>query len=121
MGRNAGDRLTPEVAREICQRVDAYAMLTGSIAALGSQDVIGLKAVDCNTGNVLAEAQAPSKERVLKALHVRGLQQPQRNRAGGGECAQGLRAAREGKRARAAQHRGILLLVCDRIVTRLVQ
>ena len=45
-------------------------MLTGSIAELGSQYVIGLKAVNCDTGDVLAEAQeqAAGKEAVLKAL-----------------------------------------------------
>ena len=70
MGRQAGDRLTPEVTREVCQRARNKAMLTGSIARLGSQYVIGLKAVDCNTGDVLAEAQeqAAGKEAVLKAL-----------------------------------------------------
>ena len=70
MGRPAGDRLTPEVTREVCQRTGSKAMLTGSIARLGSQYVIGLKAVNCNTGDVLAEAQeqAASKEAVLKAL-----------------------------------------------------
>ncbi|HMD83694.1 MAG TPA: winged helix-turn-helix domain-containing protein [Terriglobia bacterium] len=70
MGRPAGDRLTPEVTREVCQRTGSKAMLTGSIAGLGSQYVIGLKAVNCNTGDVLAEAQeqAASKEGVLKAL-----------------------------------------------------
>ncbi len=70
MGRPADDRLTPVVAREVCQRTGGKAMLTGSIAALGSQYVIGLKAVNCNTGDVLAEAQeqAASKEAVLKAL-----------------------------------------------------
>ncbi|MGD0772944.1 MAG: protein kinase [Candidatus Solibacter sp.] len=70
MGRAAGDRLTPEVAREVCQRTSSKAMLAGSIAGLGSQYVIGLKAVDCDTGDVLAEAQeqAAAKEAVLKAL-----------------------------------------------------
>ena len=70
MGRPAGDRLTPEVTREVCQRTSSKAMLTGSIAGLGSQYVIGLKAVNCNTGDVLAEAQeqAAGKEAVLKAL-----------------------------------------------------
>ena len=70
MGRPAGDRLTPEVTREVCQRTGSKAMLTGSIAGLGSQYVIGLKAVNCNTGDVLAEAQeqATGKEAVLKAL-----------------------------------------------------
>ncbi len=70
MGRPAGDRLTSEVTREVCQRTSSKAMLTGSIAGLGSQYVIGLKAVNCNTGDVLAEAQeqAAGKEAVLKAL-----------------------------------------------------
>ncbi len=70
MGRSAGDRLTPEVTREVCERTGSKAMLTGSIAGLGSQYVIGLKAVNCNTGDVLAEAQeqAAGKEAVLKAL-----------------------------------------------------
>ena len=72
MGRPAGDRLTPEVTREVCQRTGSKAMLTGSIAGLGSQYVIGLKAVNCNTGDLLAEAQeqAAGKEAVLKALDV---------------------------------------------------
>ena len=70
MGRPAGDRLTPEVTREVCQRTSSRVMVTGSIAGLGSQYVIGLKAENCNTGDVLAEAQeqAGGKEAVLKAL-----------------------------------------------------
>jgi tetratricopeptide (TPR) repeat protein/tRNA A-37 threonylcarbamoyl transferase component Bud32 len=70
MGRPAGDRLTPEVTREVCQRTGGKAMLNGSIAGLGSQYVIGLKAVNCYTGDVLAEAQeqVAGKEAVLKAL-----------------------------------------------------
>jgi len=70
MGRPAGDRLTPEVAREICQRSGSKAFLAGSISSLGSQYVVSLKAVDCNTGDVLAETQeqAAGKEAVLKAL-----------------------------------------------------
>ena len=70
MGRAAGDRLTPEVTREVCQRTSSTAMLDGSIARLGSEYVIGLKVVACDNGDVLAEAQqqAASKETVLKAL-----------------------------------------------------
>jgi serine/threonine protein kinase/tetratricopeptide (TPR) repeat protein len=70
MGRTAGDRLTPEIAREVCQRMGSKAMLIGSIASLGSQYVIGLKAVNCDTGDLLAETQeqAAGKETVLKAL-----------------------------------------------------
>ena len=70
MGRSPDERLTIGVARELCQRTGSKAMLTGSITGLGSQYVIGLKAVNCSTGDTLAEAQeqAPSKEGVLKAL-----------------------------------------------------
>jgi serine/threonine protein kinase/tetratricopeptide (TPR) repeat protein len=70
MGRSPDDRLTANVTREVCQRTGSKAMLTGSIAGLGSQYVIGLKAVNCDTGDVLAEAQeqAAGKEAVLKAL-----------------------------------------------------
>jgi class 3 adenylate cyclase/tetratricopeptide (TPR) repeat protein len=72
MGHPAGDRLTPEVTREVCQRTGSKAMLAASIARLGSQYVIGLKAVNCQSGDVLAEAQAQAagKEGVLKALDV---------------------------------------------------
>ncbi|MGO8795710.1 MAG: protein kinase domain-containing protein [Candidatus Sulfotelmatobacter sp.] len=75
MGRGVGDPLTPEVAREVCQRTGSKATLTGSIASLGSQYVIGIKAVNCTSGDVLAEAQeqAPSKEAVLKALDAAAL------------------------------------------------
>ena len=70
MGRPAGEWLTPDVTREICERTGSKAMLIGSIAELGSQYVIGLKAVNCNTGEVLADVQEPAagKEAVLKAL-----------------------------------------------------
>ena len=71
MGRSPDERLTANVTREVCQRTGSKAMLTGSIAGLGSQYVIGLRAVNCNTGDVLAEAQeqAAGKEAVLKALN----------------------------------------------------
>jgi tetratricopeptide (TPR) repeat protein/tRNA A-37 threonylcarbamoyl transferase component Bud32 len=70
MGRPAGERLTENVTHEVCLRTGSKAMVTGSIAGLGSQYVIGLKAVNCNTGDMLAEAQeqASGKESVLKAL-----------------------------------------------------
>jgi serine/threonine protein kinase/tetratricopeptide (TPR) repeat protein len=70
MGRPAGIRLTPDVTREICQRTGSKAMLTGSIAGVGKQYVIGLKAINCDNGDVLAETQtqAANKEGVLAAL-----------------------------------------------------
>ena len=70
MGRTPGDRLTPEITREVCERTGSKAMLTGTIAGLGSQYVIGLKAINCDTGDMLAETQerAAGKESVLTAL-----------------------------------------------------
>jgi len=70
MGRSAGDRLTPEVVREVCQRTGSKAAVTGSIASLGRQYLIGLKAVNCNPGTVLAasQEQAADKDGILKAL-----------------------------------------------------
>jgi serine/threonine protein kinase/tetratricopeptide (TPR) repeat protein len=63
-------QLTPDVARELCQRVNATTAIEGSIAALGNQYVIGLKAVNCQTRETLAEEQvtADGKEKVLAAL-----------------------------------------------------
>ena len=49
--------LTPAIARELCQRAGSKAYLSGSIASLGSQFVLGLNAVNCRTGDSLAEEQ----------------------------------------------------------------
>jgi eukaryotic-like serine/threonine-protein kinase len=70
MGQPPDVRLTPEIARDVCQRTESKAYLTGSIASLGSQYVLGLKAVNCVTGETLAEEQerASGKEQVLSAL-----------------------------------------------------
>jgi eukaryotic-like serine/threonine-protein kinase len=70
MNRSGSERLTEDMAHEVCLRTNSKAMLTGSIARLGHEYVIGLKAVDCNTGEVLADVQeqAAGKEGVLKAL-----------------------------------------------------
>jgi DNA-binding winged helix-turn-helix (wHTH) protein/tetratricopeptide (TPR) repeat protein len=70
MGRSPEERLTPELGRELCQRVAGKALLSGSIARLGSHYVIGLTAAGCSTGNRLAseQVQAANKEDVLKAL-----------------------------------------------------
>jgi eukaryotic-like serine/threonine-protein kinase len=63
-------RLTRDVAREVCQRADATTDIEGSIAALGTQYVIGLNAVNCQTGVPLVQEQvtADGKEKVLAAL-----------------------------------------------------
>jgi serine/threonine protein kinase/tetratricopeptide (TPR) repeat protein len=70
MGRTPTDPVPLEVAREICQRTGGAALFAGSIAALGSQYVLGLKAMNCQTADLLAQTQvqAARKEDVLKAL-----------------------------------------------------
>ena len=70
MTRAASTKLTPEVTRELCLRSGSKAYLAGSIASLGSQFVVGLKAVNCQSGDTLVEEQvtAASKEKVLDAL-----------------------------------------------------
>ncbi|HEY1659825.1 MAG TPA: winged helix-turn-helix domain-containing protein [Candidatus Sulfotelmatobacter sp.] len=66
----ATTKLTPEVARELCQRAGGKAYLAGSIGSLGSEFVLGLKAINCQNGDLLAQEQvtAASKEKVLGAL-----------------------------------------------------
>jgi serine/threonine protein kinase/tetratricopeptide (TPR) repeat protein len=70
MGQPVDTRLTPEIAREVCERTASAAVLDGSIASLGSQYVLGLRAKDCRTGNILVaeQAQAARKEDVLNSL-----------------------------------------------------
>jgi eukaryotic-like serine/threonine-protein kinase len=70
MGQNADAPLTLELARQVCERIASAAVLSGSIASLGSRYVLGLRAEECRTGRILAEeqAQASTKEDVLNAL-----------------------------------------------------
>ena len=70
MGRPPDEHVTGAVARELCQRANVNAAINGSIASLGSQYVISLEAVNCNTGESVAREQstAESKEKVLSAL-----------------------------------------------------
>ena len=70
MGRSPDERLTSDVAREVCLREGIRAMLTGSISSLGTHFVIDLNAVNAQTGDSLGRAQveAESKEQVLKSL-----------------------------------------------------
>ena len=70
MMRPAGTKLTTEVARELCQRAGSKSYLAGSIGSLGSEYVLGLKAMNCQSGDTLAEQQvtAASKEKVLDVL-----------------------------------------------------
>jgi serine/threonine protein kinase/Tfp pilus assembly protein PilF len=66
----ADTKITPQTAGEICQRTGSKAYLAGSIGSLGSEYVLGLKAVNCHSGDTLAQEQvtAASKEKVLDAL-----------------------------------------------------
>jgi len=63
-------KLTPDVARELCMRAGSKAYIGGSIANLGNEYVLGLKTVNCQSGETLAQEQvtANGKEKVLKAL-----------------------------------------------------
>jgi eukaryotic-like serine/threonine-protein kinase len=72
MGRAPGERVTREVAQEICLRTGSKALLSGSISSLGSQYMIGLEAVNCGSGDTLAkeQAEASKKEDVVRALGV---------------------------------------------------
>ncbi len=70
MTRPASTKLTSEVARELCQRAGSKAYIAGTVASLGSEYVLGLKVVNCQNGDTLAQEQvtAASKEKVLDAL-----------------------------------------------------
>ncbi len=70
MGRSADERLTPDVARQICQRESIKAVMNGSISSIGSQYVVGVDAINCQTGDTLAREQVEveKKEQVLGAV-----------------------------------------------------
>ena len=70
MAQPAGEKLTPETTRELCQRTGSKAYIAGAIGSLGSKYVLELKAVNCQNGDTLTEEQvtASSKEKVLDTL-----------------------------------------------------
>jgi eukaryotic-like serine/threonine-protein kinase len=70
MGQSVDAKLTPKIARELCQRTQSAAVLDGSIAQIGTQYLLTLRAINCANGASLAssEAQASGKNRVLDAL-----------------------------------------------------
>jgi len=70
MGQDSDARLTPALAREVCGRTGSFAVLDGSIAKLGTQYVVGLRATQCATGEVLdtEQVQAERKEEILRTL-----------------------------------------------------
>jgi serine/threonine protein kinase len=76
MERAPDQRITPEIAREVCLRIASKAMIVGSIAKLGSHYAIQLKATNCDFGDPIAitEAEAESAEKTLRALHQAGLE-----------------------------------------------
>jgi len=70
MGQPPETKLTPEISREVCQRTGSKAVIDGSIAQIGTQYLLTVKAVSCLSGESLAstEAQANDKNHVLDAL-----------------------------------------------------
>ena len=76
MNRPANVRLTREVAQEVCLRTNSKALLAGRVASVGDHYLIGLKAVNCQTGDTLAsaEVEADNRNHVLKALSDVGTQ-----------------------------------------------
>jgi len=70
MGKDKDTRLTVDLAREVCERTGKAVVVDGSIASLGSQYVLGLRAINCHTGEILVmeQAQANGKEHVLDAM-----------------------------------------------------
>ncbi|MFZ0706333.1 MAG: protein kinase [Candidatus Korobacteraceae bacterium] len=74
MDRPPDTRMTNEVAREVCMRTNSKALMTGSIDSVGSHYLIGLRAIDCQTGDTLAsaKAEAANQDSVLKNLGEAG-------------------------------------------------
>lgn len=70
MGKEKDTRLTEDLAREVCERTGKAVVIGGSISALGKQYVLGLRAINCHTGEILdtEQAQSDSKEHVLDAM-----------------------------------------------------
>ncbi len=70
MDRPVDTRMTNEVAREVCMRTNSKALMTGSIESMGSHYLIGLRALNCQTGDTLAsaKAEAQNQDAVLKKL-----------------------------------------------------
>ncbi len=70
MGRSADERLTPDLARDVCQREGIKAVLNGTISSIGSEYVVDVNAINCQNGDSLAreQIQAEKKEQVLAAV-----------------------------------------------------
>jgi serine/threonine protein kinase len=74
MGQAKDARLTPEIAQQVCERIASAAVLEGSIARLGNDYVLGLRAKNCTTGSILdqEQIQAAKREDILNALSTIG-------------------------------------------------
>jgi serine/threonine protein kinase/tetratricopeptide (TPR) repeat protein len=70
MGKSSGEKLTPEVTREICKRIGGTAELDGAISRVGTQYNLTLRVVNCANDELMASAEAKSsdKDHVLNAL-----------------------------------------------------
>ncbi|MGB6744932.1 MAG: winged helix-turn-helix domain-containing protein [Terracidiphilus sp.] len=70
MGRSRDTAISPDVAREICERSNRQVLLTGDVVPMGHEYLLTVEATDCDSGGQLtaAKAEAGSKERVLAAL-----------------------------------------------------
>lgn len=66
MGRPKDARLSAEIAQQICERTGSAAILEGSIASLGSQYVLGLRAKNCTTGRILDQEQIQAARREVR-------------------------------------------------------
>ena len=98
MGQPKEARLTSEIAQQICERTASAAVLEGSIASVGSQYVLGLRAKNCNTGNILDQEQAVAarREDVLNSLSQDRAQIQNPGWRIAGYCGKALDAARRG-------------------------
>ena len=63
MGQPVDAKLIPAIAREVCQRTSSAAALDGSIGKIGTQYLLTLKAVNCETGKTLASTEAQASDR----------------------------------------------------------
>jgi len=70
MGRRADEKITPAIARDVCERTASKAMIAGAISQLGQSYIISLDASNCRTGDTIEkqQVQASGKDDVLKAL-----------------------------------------------------
>jgi len=82
MARQPGERLTSDLARDLCRRIGSKAILTGSVSSLGSHYVIGLSATNCQTGTPARYGAIRIHRQGARARSARqlGLQDPQEAR-----------------------------------------